>query len=939
MRALSAAQIAVRAAGVQADSYRVRIKDSGGTFRDLTTYPGFNAVQSFSVTDAVGSPHMEADVELTREFFKLSLSPYMQGSALNRGFSPSTSPVALIAIKREFVIEIAITPVGRAPGAGDWFEVFRGRVDYVNPANNATVRFGGRDLAGRIADQQIKKERVYAFAVVAGVAVPLRPWAPGMTVAVGEYMLPASNGDNDSGADKFFVCDTAGTTANAEPTWSTGANINDGTARWDYVGAPSTAGRPVEQVIQNLLDDNRATGDAAVTLYTPTSPSWAITQYIQSRDRNLQAIRALAQQIGWDCRMKWRSGTSQFELTLYEPERAKVTADYTFARNTYEEPTKLETAIENIRNAWRVTYSDTADLWPDGSAKRKVIEVTDSTSITDYGELWAEISEASNSNVNTVTEATKLANAALSDCSRPTADFVVKTKQAFPWVELGDLYTFSADGRRYDTDLTFAVTGWKLTGEKGKLATEFQMRGKPALSAWSWIAVTTTMPFVMAELQPPPLYTHFPGGKNPKVTTLRVPGGVGIKLSGDTIDSKQRGDTDYEIHVSKLPGFTPDGSTLKGVSKGKLVTVDDLKLGLAYYGKIVPRMRDRSGRLARGQPGAEFTFSPGYVKAGMIDRRAIEGIPNGDFADWYDESPAPEFPPEQWTTGYWGDPGTGFGDEGEWFLEDVNQGRALLFNPSGAVTGQAFSVIFRLPLGAAGFNFSAMTMPSGTLTATFCGLAITVSFFSDAEGNNFLGSTDMLVPWYYTVDVWTQFDWPIIPPAGARYGSVVMQREDASLDYAWAITGLTLTAGVIPCSGTSYLDAGSPWSNGFVSSSDIDPVSYSDLVNVDSFLGSDLTPRVPGLFLINAWAYWADAGGGLDLLERVTQLKLNGTVIANFINGPHIAASGLESNDTLSLVLRLSPGDALTLFVDGTQGGGVNAANITFSMSIIRVAS
>ena len=42
---------------------------------------------------------------------------------------------------------------------------------------------------------------------------------------------------NDSG--KIYVCDTAGTSAGSGGPTGTGANITDGTARWDYVGTAS----------------------------------------------------------------------------------------------------------------------------------------------------------------------------------------------------------------------------------------------------------------------------------------------------------------------------------------------------------------------------------------------------------------------------------------------------------------------------------------------------------------------------------------------------------------------------------------------------------------------------------------------------------------------------------------------------------------------------
>lgn len=818
MRTITDAQAAVRASGHQAEHVRVQVRDGGGTWRDLTTYPGFNAVNSYSVTNDVGSPHMTADVELVRENFKSSLSPYMSASPLNRAFDPAASPVALLALGREFKLEVAITSMDRQPGAGDWMEIFSGRIDNIDPAAGPNVRFGGRDKAGRIADQQIKKERVYGFAVDGGVAVSLRPWEAGMTVAVGEYVLPASRGENDPGLNKFLKCSTAGTTGNVEPTWTTGTAQNDGTAKWDYVGAPTSLGRPVEQVMQNLLDDNRSAGDASVTLYVPASPGWAIKEFLQSRDRNLAALRTLAQQIGWDVRMKWREATSQFELTLFEPERSKLTVDATFQPSEYEDPTRLETTIEAIRNSWQLVYSDASDTWPDGSPKRKVATATDAASIAKYGELWAEIAEASGSNIDSPTEAGKMVAAALSDCAEPTADFVVSLTQPFPWVELGDRYAFAPDGRRFDSTQTFAVTRWSHRYDRGKFRTELSMRGKPALGAWQWIAVTTLAPYPVAELKPPPQLSGFSGRKTATIKPIKLVGGVGLELTDDT--DRRRSLREYEVHLSESAGFTPSAATLKSLGSEKTINVAGLRPGATYYGKAVPRSLNK-GKISRGQPTAEFSFTPGLVTAGLMDRIATVGVPNADFSDVWDTGETPANPPFHWSVvfGSWGSSGD------VWQGNDTDHGRTLILRGTGT-TGIVDSAVFRLPLGASQLRLAAWVQPAGTLTSGR-GLQFSLEFYSDPGGTVAVETADVVCPYNFTgAGTWKLFTGYVPVTSGAAYARIRVFKESTSSAYSWSMSSVDLHAtppeseawttvnaagGASPAFATNWGNLGSGW--------------------------------------------------------------------------------------------------------------------------------
>ncbi len=768
MRTISASAAAARAAGQQADFVRVLVKDAGGTWRDLTTYAGVNVLKSVQWSEAASEPHRTADVTLTREVFKLSYSPWVGASAINRGFVHTASPVALLQLTREFRIDAAVVPMGREPASGDWLTVFRGRIDNVDPGGGE-LKFGGRDLAGRLADQQIKRELVYCLAEYSGASPALRPWEPGMVATVGDFVLPASRGASDSGQGKFFQCTTAGTTANSEPTWPGAGTVADGTAVWTYRGATQTLGRPVQQVIQAILDSARSTGEASVPVYTPTSPGWAVREFLQGRDKAFAAVRALAAQIGWDLRFKWDGGTSDFRLTLFEPDRAKTTADLTFTAAQFETPQKFEQDVENIRNAWTIKYSDSADLWPDGSPKRKEITVTDAASIAKYGELWAEIAEGNASNIDTSTEATKMVQAALSDCAEPEADFSVSLTGGFPWVEVHDLYSFDADGRVFDSAQKMAVTKFSQSFSDGRLRTTLELRGKPSMGFGPWLGKIIDLPIYgtvggvtgNGNMKVPPT-SFYPGVITASPVPVSVPGGIEVHIAGATVD-KARDPIEYEVHVAPSnTTFTPDSSTLKAVSKGDRVAVMGQGGGQPMVTRIVPRIV-RNGRIVRGQPSLGVEATSGRVTADLLDSLAVLGGPlNGGFEDF----PRPGSPPAHWSSLTW--------DEGDGTETDTSTsvGRFVRFGSKSDLESDLFAV------GDA---------PYATLTAwarydeAGVDLEVIVTWYSDA-GVTTVGSPTALAitSAIGALDTWLRWSANVTPPAGANYARVAIGRDDGA---------------------------------------------------------------------------------------------------------------------------------------------------------------
>lgn len=790
MRTLSTTATYARAAGAQADFVRVSVKDGGGTWRDLTTYPGINLVKSVSWQESASEPHRTADVRLVREAFKLSVSPWVADSALNRGFVHTASPVPLLALAREFRIEAAVVPVDRQPAAGDWLVVFHGRIDSIDPGNEE-VQFGGRDLAGRVADQQLKRELVYCIAVDGSTSPALRPWEPGMTVAVNDYVLPASRGDGDPGQGRFYKCTVAGTAANSEPTWPGGGTVADGTVTWSYVGTTTSLGRPVEQVIQAILDNAKATGDSTVTLEVPSSPGWAVKEYLQGRDKALAAVRALAQQIGWDVRMKWHAASSSFRLTLFEPERAKTTADYTFAASQFKTPSKFEVNLENIRNSWCIKYSDSADTWPDGTPKRKEITVTDAASVAKYGELWAEIAEGSGSNIDTSTEATKMVNAALADCAEPTADFSVELTAGFPWCEVGDLYAFDPDGRVFGAQQKLAVTKWGQSFDGGKLTTTLELRGKPSLGARPWLAKLTDHPGlglingIFGTGKTPPL-AIYGGLKTVKPSPAPVPGGIEIRLE-DSTPTRGRDLTEYEVHVSESNSlFTPSSATLKAVTRGDRVTVLGTGGGKPMVVRVVPRAF-RGGRLVRGQPSIQAPSVAGRVLADLLDSQTVMGIGplNGHFQ--HQSLALASNLPDQWhlTAGTWGEGADAYAGS------DSTNGRHVALRLTGT-NAVVESGAWPIPRGCARAKLVAAVRSQGTQAAGRT-LKFQVSFFAEEDLTTELDNPAVEVPYNFTaVNTWGEYSADVDIPAGANFAVLRFFKDAVSSAYGWDVGNVQL---------------------------------------------------------------------------------------------------------------------------------------------------
>lgn len=473
----------------QAEHMRAQVKDSGGTWRDLTSYPGFNAVKSASWRADLDDPLASATVTLKRELEGFSLAPLMETSAANLAFNPAGSYAPLLDGGREVKIDVAVVPTDIVPVAADWVTRFHGIIDIVDSASSDVyVLLQCRDLGAALVENHIEEERFYSLAVDGG-PVSFRVFQPSTPYALGEYVIPTDPKRNGTTPDNthFYEVTVAGTSG-AEPAWPTSAGSVASGATFTFVGLTTDAGTQLELILQCILDDN----DTGVTLFYDRTADWAVKGFIQQREPVLSALRALATQNGWDIRYKWNDGTQGFELTLFEPERGQVFNNYSFGAGDYKTISRSAMDITRVRNTCKVIYSDPADLEADGETpKRKSESYTDASSEARFERRFMEIAESDSSNIDTSAEALRLATACILDLKDPLVDLDVQTALGFPWAEIGHMYGFEPNSRHFSVAQSVAVASWSQSADNGRLITRLTLRGKPAgrYSTWQQLSV------------------------------------------------------------------------------------------------------------------------------------------------------------------------------------------------------------------------------------------------------------------------------------------------------------------------------------------------------------------------------------------------------------------------------------------------------------------
>jgi hypothetical protein len=232
----------------------------------------------------------------------------------------------------------------------------------------------------------------------------------------------------------------------------------------------SEAGTLAEDVIQDILADSLGAFPQVGIISPGADSGFMIRQYMQERMPVLEAVRRIAQQIGWEVRHYPRLG--QGTLAFQDPGRNRE-PQFTIHPDLYLGVNKLEVSDDDVRNVWRIGYPGAP-----GEPPSLFVTVEDAASIAQYGRRFAEIVEDRSSNIDTLEEATTMATLALADTKDPLADFGIDLLPC-PFVELNDVYTFAANGVHHDSDQVWSVAGYNHDFKDGSGRTQIFTRGKP----------------------------------------------------------------------------------------------------------------------------------------------------------------------------------------------------------------------------------------------------------------------------------------------------------------------------------------------------------------------------------------------------------------------------------------------------------------------------
>lgn len=964
MRAIGADGLALLGLDIQqrSDSFVVEVDRTGsGDWVNLRDYEGVDWCDSVEWEDSEENPTTSADIMLRRSFDDMSLSPLMAQSKLNAGGT-------LIWPKRKIRIKVSNLSRGEFASSGGGL-VFDGRIDVIE-WNSDPMRLTCRDLGGDLQDAFIETQKVYG---------------------------------------------TAG-------------------------------GKNIEDVIQDILDDANTNGwlANAVTLYSPNgtggtpfnagdSPGFAIKEYKQGKESVMDAIQKLARLIGYQCKYRWQSNTSGYELQLYPPNRevnaqgsltltgtpsatetfvvnsttftarasgattdefnigatalatctniaamlnsdsessnvnawvdddganpkvviewqtagvtgnavtfteslsnatadgggtlggtqsgADITVDRTFGPTQYWEPETMSIDVQNVRNAFSLTYAAPGASSDDYT--RTTVTRRNSASIAKYGRRFFGITEESNSQIDTTDEAQRMLAAAEADLAEPDADVVIPIVY-FPWGESGDYYTFEADGIHFDSDQSLAVVSLRHRASPSGVRSIVRARGKPSLGVGRWM-----------EIEARPGVAPRTDLFNDSVSAPSIEAGLGgIIVTFDDPRTQDPPIHDWahtEVYVSTSSISPPTlgerpGGALKGKGRQTRFEINGLVPGTTYYAAYVHV--DSAGNVsAMSSEVSVATAKVSHLHTNE-DSTLSDLSPNPEFNVWSPpEDDKTANPPDKWTT-VEDDGGNNYPeDESLWAIGGDN----VYFDTTEVLTGEHSVKITNTSSGGniRGVLSDLFPVTEGTLYSVelICKRAgnsskmrISARWYQDDKSTFVAGGTSR-------TSTGSSTDWQRISgfdeaPANARYARLLVTLNETTGTHTMYADRARLSAAPVSCrvyqsSASVAVSSGSP------QQVDFDSESFDNVDNFDTS-ADEFTAPEDGNYLVQGQAGVQSLGNGKFVQAMIYK---NSSL---FQLGPRNYNHSGGTDDVLSSVVSvvsLVEGDTISLYVEHDEGSNLN---------------
>lgn len=403
-----------------------------------------------------------------------------------------------------------------------------------------------------------------------------------------------------------------------------GGGVVQGGDPYIAVGATVAA----ETLMQSILTD---WADPAVTLVTPVSPAWVLTEtWSQSNPPEganiLDVLRSIASMIGWDVRYRFDAtatdpfgvtagagGVGNYTLQFYEPDRSNTTPDITLGADDYHAVGSIVEDVATVANRVEVFYNDD----PDPAVRRlRSVIAENAASKTAYGTLYLRVAAEDIPGITTEALADTLAAAILSDVVDPRAEMTAEAVFLYH-VELFDLIRFSANGEHFDGNQDLAVAGWRHRFSDGDVTTSLTLSGTIKGHRGNyWLAGLgvdqTVNGYDNNDIANGGDHTVGPGNTGtqpqpPDLTSSTTLNGFRLKVADLPLDYSH-----VEWHIDTTAStFTPSASTLAAITDGSAYIANNLVQGTTHYAKAV--VVAKTG--IRSTASAAITALPGQTIA------------------------------------------------------------------------------------------------------------------------------------------------------------------------------------------------------------------------------------------------------------------------------------------------------------------------------------